>query len=91
MMNNLELARGVSDTNLQRFQAGEITAQEVILSLLREADTGENFIESYVNWKESLRRLQLQTYYNYEQDRPFLEVLREEGWIPENGIGGVLP
>jgi hypothetical protein len=91
MMNNLELARGVSDTNLQRFEAGEITAQEVILSLLRESDTGENFIESYVNWKESLRRLQLQTYYNYEQDRPFLEVLREEGWIPENGIGGELP
>ena len=87
-MNNLALAENVSEANLQRFEAGEITAQEVILSLLREADTSENFIESYVNWKESLRRLQLQTYYNYERDRPFLDVLREEGWIPENGIEG---
>ncbi|MBT8397051.1 MAG: TolC family protein [Gemmatimonadetes bacterium] len=91
MLNNLELAGNVSEANLQRYEAGEITAQEVILSLLREADTGENFIETYVNWKESLRRLQVQTYYNFEQDRPFLDVLREEGWVPENGIGGVRP
>jgi outer membrane protein TolC len=88
MLQNLELAREVSEANLQRFADGVITAQEVILSLLREADTGENFIESYVNWKESLRRLQLQTYYNYERDKPFLDVLQEEGWIPTNGIGG---
>jgi outer membrane protein TolC len=91
MMENLELARRVSEANLRRFEAGEITAQELILGFLREADTGENFIESYVNWKESLRRLQVQTYYNYERGKPFLEVLREEGWIPENGIGGARP
>jgi outer membrane protein TolC len=91
MMENLELARRVSETNFNRFEAGQISAQELILGLLREADTGENFIDSYVNWKESLRRLQVQTYYNYDRDKPFLEVLREEGWIPENGIGGARP
>mgnify|MGYP001827002546 FL=1 len=88
LQENLDLARGVSAANFQRFQAGTISAQELILSLLRQADTNENFLESYVNWKSSLRRLQRQTYYSFEQNRPFLDILREEGWIPENGIEG---
>jgi outer membrane protein TolC len=88
LQENLDLARGVSAANFRRFQAGTLSAQELILSLLRQADTNENFLESYVNWKSSLRRLQRQTYYNFEQNRPFLDILREEGWIPENGIEG---
>ena len=91
MLDNLELARDVSEANFQRYQDGRLTAQELILSLLREADTNENFLESYVSWKESLRRLQTQTYYNFERNQPFLEVLREEGWIPENGLEGLRP
>lgn len=89
MLNNLELAEAVSEANFQRYEEGSLIAQELILSLLRETDTNENFLDSYVNWKESLRRLQTLTYYNFELDRPFLEVLREEGWIPENGFEGV--
>jgi len=88
MLENLDLARNVSEANFLRYENGTLTAQELILSLLREVDTNENFLDSYVGWKESLRRLQSQTYYNFELDRPFLEVLREEGWIPENGIEG---
>jgi outer membrane protein TolC len=91
MLENLVLAREVSEANFQRYQDGTLTAQELILSLLREADTNENFLDSYVNWKESLRRLQTQTYFNFELDKPYLEVLREEGWIPESGIEGLLP
>jgi outer membrane protein TolC len=91
MLENLELARDVSEANFQRYQDGRLTAQELILSLLREADTNENFLDSYVSWKESLRRLQIQTYYNFERNQPFLEVLRDEGWIPENGIEGLRP
>ncbi len=91
MLENLDLARNVSQANFLRYEEGTLTAQELILSILREVDTNENFIDSYVNWKESLRRLQSQTYYNFERGRPFLEVLREEGWIPETAPGGTRP
>ncbi len=91
MLENLELSRNVSEVNFQRYQDGRLTAQELILSLLREADTNENFLDSYVSWKESLRRLQTQTYYDFERNQPFLEVLRDEGWIPQNGIEGLRP
>ena len=91
MLENLELAREVSETNLQRYQDGTLTAQELILGLLREADTHENFLSAYLSWKQSLRSLQTQTFYSFELDRPFLDVLREEGWLPENGFEGLQP
>jgi outer membrane protein TolC len=91
MLENLDLARNVSEDNFQRYQDGTLTAQELILSLLREVDTNENFLDAYVSWKESLTRLRAQTYYDFERDRPLLEVLREEGWLPEEGIEGLRP
>jgi outer membrane protein TolC len=91
MQENLELAQGISATNLQRYQDGAISVQELILGLLREADTNENFLDAYVSWKGSLRSLLSQTWYNFELDRPAMEWLREEGWLPEDGIEGMLP
>jgi outer membrane protein TolC len=91
MLENLDLAREVSEDNFLRYEGGTLTAQELILSLLREVDTNENFLEAYVSWKESLRRLQAQTFFDFERDRPLLEVLRDEGWIPDNGLEGLRP
>lgn len=86
MQENQELAREVSRTNFQRYQDGSIAVLDLILSLYREADTAENFLQAYVSWKGSLRSLQIQTYYDFEQDRPILDWFREEGWIPEDGL-----
>ena len=91
MQENQELAREVSRTNFQRYQDGSVTVLDLILSLYREADTAENFLEAYVSWQGSLRSLQIQTYYDFEQDRPILDWFREEGWIPENGLEGQRP
>jgi outer membrane protein TolC len=91
MRQNLELAQGLSATNLQRYREGAISVQELILGLLREADTNENFLDAYVSWKGSLRSLLSQTWYNFELDRPAIEWLRAEGWLPEDGIEGLLP
>jgi len=91
MQENQELAREVSRTNFQRYQDGSVTILDLILSLYREADTAENFLQAYVSWKGSLRSLQIQTYYDFGLDRPILDWFREEGWIPENGIEGQRP
>ena len=81
----------VSSANFQRYQDGSITVLDLILSLYREADTAENFLDAYLSWKGSLRSLQRQTYYDFEEDRPILDWFREEGWIPEDGFGGLRP
>jgi len=88
MMENMELARGISETNFQRYREGTISALDLLLSLRRETDTTENFLEAYVSWKGSLSRIQQQTFFSFERGEPLLDWFREEGWVPENGLTG---
>jgi len=89
MQANLGLARGVAESSFLRYEEGAITAQDLLLSLRRETDTAENFVDAYVSWKGSLSRLQRETYFSFERGEPVMDWFREEGWVPENGFGGV--
>lgn len=85
MRDNLELARNVTETSFQRYEDGVISALDLILSLRREADTAENFLESYLGWRGSLRRLQEMTFFDFERGVPVLERFRVDERMPGNG------
>jgi hypothetical protein len=89
MRDNLELARNVSETSFQRYQDGNITALDLILSLRREADTAERFLEAYLDWRESLRRIQEMTYFDFERGIPVLERFGVQNGIPGSGQMGI--
>lgn len=88
MQENMELARDISETSFQGYEEGAITALDLLLSLRREEDTAENFLDAYVSWKGSLSRLQQQTFFSFERGEPLLDWFRAEGWVPENGLDG---
>jgi outer membrane protein TolC len=83
MRDNLALARQVAETGFQQYQDGAITVQDLLLSLRRESDTAENFLEAYVAWRESLTRLQSRTFYSFERGEPVMEWIAAEGWIED--------
>jgi len=91
MRENLDRARGLTEATFQRYQDGAISASDLILSLLREKDTAENFLQTYLGWREALRRLRQLTYYDFERGMPVLDWFREEGWVVRNGFGGGIP
>lgn len=84
MQDNLELARNVTESSFRRYEDGTITAQDLLLSIQREVDTAENFLDAYVSWKGSLASLRRQTYFDFEKGRPVIEWFREEGWITDD-------
>jgi outer membrane protein TolC len=86
MRDNVELAREVTETSFQRYQDGVISALDLILSLRREADTAENFLETYLGWRGSLRRLQEMTFFDFERGIPVLERFQVQDRLPSNGI-----
>jgi outer membrane protein TolC len=88
MSENLELAREVSETSFQRYEDGAISALDLILSLRREADTAENFLEAYLGWRGSLRRVQEMTFFDFERGVPVLERFRVQDRLPQNGLLG---
>jgi outer membrane protein TolC len=88
MRENLELAREVSETSFQRYQAEAITVLDLLLSLRREEDTAENFLDAYLSWRSSLRSLRQQTYFDFERGLPVLERFGVQGRMPGNGVLG---
>ena len=91
MRDNLDLAGGVSETSFQRYAAGSITATDLMLSLRREADTAENFLQAYLGWRESLRQLQQLTYWDFERQMPVLERFGVEARLSTNGVTDLRP
>jgi hypothetical protein len=73
MQDNLALARGLSAQSLEQYRQGAITVADLLLSLRRESDTGNNFLEAYVSWRESIQELQQMTYYDFERGQPVIE------------------
>ncbi len=82
MRENLDLARQVSETSFQRYEDGSISALDLMLSLRRESDTADNFLDTYVGWREALSRLESMTFYDFEMGMPVLERFGIEGALP---------
>ncbi len=91
MEENLELARGVSEDSFRRYAAGSISALDLIQSLRREMDTANNFLDTYIGWRQALLSLQEMTYYDFERDLPVLDRFGVEGRLDENGLSRQTP
>jgi outer membrane protein TolC len=73
MGDNLGLAADISRQSLERYRLGGITALDLLQSMRRESDTAETFLDAYISWRESMRRLQELTFYDFEVRQPALE------------------
>ena len=73
MQENLDLSRTISETSLERYAQGTVSALDLLQSLRREMDTAENFLDAYLGWRGALRELQDLTYYDWERGMPLLD------------------
>jgi outer membrane protein TolC len=83
MQENLELARAVAESSFIRYEQGAITALDLIQSLRREADTAQNFLDTYLGWRRALLRLQELTFFDFEEGMPVLDRFGVEATPPD--------
>lgn len=76
MEENLELAREITETNLERYRAGQVELLNLLQSISREAETANNLLDAYLGYRQALLQLQDLTFYDFEQDMPLLERFR---------------
>lgn len=88
MQDNLELARDISATSLERYRDGTIAVLDLLQSLRREVDTANNLLDAYLGWRRALLRMQSLTFYDFEADLPVLR--RFEIEVPE-GVQLLMP
>jgi outer membrane protein len=73
MEQNLALAEEISTTSLNQYRSGVITVLDLMQSFERQADTAENFLDAYIDYRDAIMSLQRMTYYDFENDVPVLE------------------
>ena len=73
MEQNLGLATGLSESSLELYEQGSITALDLLQSFRRQVDTANNFLDAYLGWRRALLRIQQLTFYDFELDMPLLE------------------
>jgi outer membrane protein len=73
MQDNLELARQVSAMSVAQYAEGRGTMLDLVQAFERQADTAENFLDSYLGYRQAVLDLQQITYYDFENDIPLLE------------------
>jgi len=85
MQENLNLAGNVSETSLNAYRAGSISAVDLLRSFQRESETAENLLEAYLGWREALLSLQELTFFDYERRVPIVERFGIRGGTPLGG------
>ena len=73
MEQNLGLATGLSESSLELYEQGLISALDLLQSFRRQVDTANNFLDAYLGWRRALLRIQQLTFYDFELDLPLLE------------------
>jgi len=60
--------------SLQKFEEGELSAQEIDLSLKRLIDVKKAFVEAFIDYKTALANLKRLTLYDFEKNSPITEL-----------------
>lgn len=72
MQDNLALAADISEESLDLYEAGSLAVVDLLTNLRREMDTHNNLLDAFLSWRQSLRQIQQQTYWDFEADMPVL-------------------
>lgn len=72
MEENLQMARDIVEASMTQYRSGDITILDLLQSLSRQEDTAQNFLTTYLGYRNALLTLQTLTYYDFERDMPLL-------------------
>ena len=73
MEQNVVLASELSASTLALYNEGTASMFDLLQTFRTEAQTAENLLDAYLGWRNSLLRIQRQTYFDFELGVPVLE------------------
>ena len=73
MRENLARARQISESSLNLYANGAITALDLLLTFRRLEDTEQNFLRAYLGYRNAMLSLQTYTHFDFEHGVPLFE------------------
>ncbi len=73
MLENMKIAKEITSQSMILYENGKISLQDLLQSIIRQADTESNFLDVYLGYRKSLLTLMTNTYYDYENGTSLLD------------------
>jgi outer membrane protein TolC len=73
MRETLTLARQLTSSTLTRYRAGEVTLVEMLQAVTRESTTSNNYLNAFMGYQRTLRRLKEVTFFDFEVQRTVID------------------
>ncbi len=73
MQETLALARQLTSSSLVRYRSGAISLVEMLQAVTRESTTSSNYLNAYMGYQRTLRRLKEVTFFDFEAGQTVVE------------------
>ncbi len=73
--NSVASAEEITDHSLEQYRNTDISLQDILQIVSRQKETEENFLEAYLDYRQSFLDLLESTYYNYETNMSLIDEL----------------
>jgi outer membrane protein len=78
MRDNVEVSRNLTQLSIEQYRMNNISITNLLTIVNSTRDSEINFVDTYLNWRESILNLKMNTYYDYELDKSLLDVILEQ-------------
>ncbi len=78
MRENMDMAKEITSISIDQYADGKISLQDLLQQINRQRETGLNFLDAYLGYRESLLNLMENTYYDYEKGTALIERFRDQ-------------
>lgn len=77
MRDNVDVSRDLLEQSIAQYEMGNLSINDLIRIVTSHRDSELNLVDAYLGWRESLLRLTMNTYYDYEKGQPLLDTILE--------------
>lgn len=72
------MAADITAQSIDQYDKGRITLQDLLQTVQRKKETRDSFLELYLDYREAILSLMVNTYYDFESDKSLLKLLEEK-------------
>ena len=78
MQDSVKIAKDILNESIEQFKDNKILLHNLLQNVIRQKETELNFLDIYLEYRESILSLMVNTYYDYENNISLIDKLRAE-------------
>ena len=78
MQDNIKIAEDILQESIKQYEENKMLFHNLLQNVIRQKDTGLNFLDIYLEYRESILSLMVNTYFDYENNISLIDKFRSK-------------